>query len=353
MAEVKLIKNKKKLDNLFPKRILVRGNDSIGDAILSLPAFYLLKEKYPDAVFYVVSDKATKLIYSNVDFKFHFVEHNRKDNLFDFFRLVRMLKSEHIDLAVLLTGSFQAALLSKLSKIPYRIGLNTDRRKFLLTHAVESEHHSQHQVLSYINVITPLFKSIPKKLKPIFHVSEDIRTTIDTFLSTSKLQSKNIITINPFASHPNKEWSRDNYSRLIELILKQSDSEIVITGSSDDYDRARKWLLRLSERDRITMTVGKFSLEEAAGLIKKSKLYIGNNSGIMHLAAAVNTPVVCLSGHSNLNMTAPYQENAIVFSAKIECVPCNNKTMERCKDVRCLNLINPEMVFERIKPIIS
>ena len=153
-----------------------------------------------------------------------------------------------------------------------------------------------------------------------------------------------IVAIHPCSSRKHKNWPKENYIKLINL-LKNCD--IFLLGAKKDRESIQDIMLNTNGNIHPFIDM---SLLKVAALIKKSNLFIGGDSGLMHIADAVNTPIVALFGPSNPAVSGPLSKDAIIIKKEVPCSPCRqNKPCH--KTVRCMELIELEDVFKAVKYI--
>jgi len=325
--------------------IFIRGCDAIGDAIMSLPAVHNLMDYYQNARFILAAPASSLEVYRNISSIHGFLEHSAHFAFSKQIQFVKILRNYQPDIAFLMPGSFYTAFWTKLAKIRRIIGQKSDMRSLFLTHPVSIQGHSQHTSQSYLDILKSQNIPVPKTI-PQFPVSSLDMTAADAFLQTHSLADSCFGIIHPFASTKDKSWPLERYVHLSELLLQEKNLPTVFLGAQKDLSQ---WeTLPDQIRQTAFQAIGRFSLAQTAALIQKAQFFVGNNSGIMHLAAAVNTKVFCISGPSNLLMTKPLGDNHRILSVQKDCVPCSVKQQKRCPHKACLLTIQTEDVLQAI-----
>ncbi|MEO0232510.1 MAG: lipopolysaccharide heptosyltransferase II [candidate division WOR-3 bacterium] len=304
-------------------KILVRFPNWLGDAIFARGFLKALLERYPDSEIHVLIKENLKEIVW--DFK-SFTFKNKKD----LFLLLFKIKKQRFDISYILPNSFSSAFFTFLYGIRERIGYENFLRNIFLTKSlkIEKDYKKKHIINSYLKLIGLEYN---EKYKPDFPL-KDINF---------KLDFKNYVVFAPFASFgPSKEWPKEYYIKLGE-IFENNNFKVIILGSKKDVKKFEKW-----EKKFIDF-VGKLNLIEVSYLIKNSKIFIGNDSGLFHLANALDIPSIGIYGSSSPLWTGPLSKNSIYIYKNLECSPCfKRKCFKKENKYECLYKIKPEEVFE-------
>jgi len=365
-----------------PKRILIRSTNWIGDAVMTTPAVHSIRKNFPDAVitmlcvpwvadvFRMSPDVDKLFIYD----KKHLYQGKVKGPL----KLAKDLKPFSFDMAFLLQNSFEAALITKMAGIPVRVGYKRDGRGILLTHGVKisAETRKKHHVHYYQDMLAglglspggnalrlPLLESIEAGAKGFVDCLKHQNPISAADLSLIKhceglpeLQSMNsnrvdvpVIGFNPGAAFgPAKRWPVEKFSRLAQLICDNyGDSGCIILVFGTDADTEAAATIRKAT-DRTVYHVldmtGKTSLKQAMALIKCCDVFVTNDSGLMHVAAALETPLIAIFGSTNPITTGPVGPNSRVIQSQLPCSPC---LKPHCPEghLDCMNQIDVDTVF--------
>ena len=353
-----MVLNKEKINKIF-----IRESNWIGDAVMTTPAISSIKKSFPHAKLSVAANPyvAEVLRYNPcIDEFLVFASKNSNNNLLSRFRLFRQWgKKNNFDIAILFTNSFKSAFEVFLMGIPERAGFDTDGRGFLLTKKIHAtaEILKKHDVEYFLELITeigiePQDKELTLKLS-----SSDEAFAKDFFAQNNLSPTQLIVTICAGASVSPKEWHSERYAKLCDLLIKNYKAQVIIIGSNADYPVSSK-IISLMEEKAINLA-GKTSLRESMAIIKNSSLYIGNNSGPMHIAAAFKTPIVAILGPSAPEKTAPYleKEKYELVIKPFECRPCRHNFFRECKPSAnnkppCIEAIEVEDVMKGINSLL-
>jgi len=287
-------------------RIVVILLGGIGDVLMCTAALRLLRKKFPNARIEVIAHSWSAQILNGNSFIDEIV-FNPENSL----EFVSLLKKRKYDLAVILE-IFQENIYAYLAGIPYRIGYNIDGEDIFLNKSLKLGKETNYINYS-LNVIN-LIKKSPYKESP----------SLDLYLSKSDIQfsekllkpfkGKVIIGINagggvnPWVKSPGKRWPAERYTQLIET-LASKNRIFILFGDKNDSLISDK-IKSLLNKAKVVDFSGKTSIKEAAAIIKKCKLFITNDSALMHVASAMNTPTISLFGPTNPKRLAPLNKNS-------------------------------------------
>jgi heptosyltransferase II len=344
--------NIKKLPRNGIDKILIRGTNWIGDAILTLPAVAAIRATYPQAHIAVLVKPWVADIYglfSAVDEVI--IYENKFDTPTGVFRLARMLKGKKFDAAILLQNAIEAAIIVLAAGIPLRAGYDSDARGLLLTHCV---HHTEeirkvHQIDYYLEMVKALGcvpvdreMHLEAKINPL-----DAQDILRKFIPETK---KTVIGIAPGATYgPAKRWFPDRFAAVADKLNEHFSSQGILLGGKADWEVAQE-VQKLALTKLINLA-GKTTLREAIYLISQCRLFISNDSGLMHIAGALNIPTIALFGSTNPVTTAPAGNKSTIVRREVSCSPCLKETCPT--DFRCMRLISVEDVFKAAQKLLK
>ena len=262
--------------------ILVIRNDRFGEFLLIIPALRALKEKYPQAKITLAVDTYVADLANAVEGVNNVIIWEKREHSFrEIFEFSRYIKKMCFDLVVIFNPTQESNLVCFLAKIPIRVGY--DRKwGFLLTHKIKDEKHFalKHEVEYNLDLVA---------LIGAFTSDKSLRLKITGTNSLAALKDSYVIAVHPWTSDPIKQWP---LSRFKELIKRLAGLEIVIIGGQEELIKNESFFMGMHEL--IINFTGKTNLIELAGLLKEVKLLVSGDSGPVHLAAAVGTPVIAL-----------------------------------------------------------
>ena len=321
---------------------------------MTTPAIRAIRKRFPNSHISLLAKPWVVPVFENsehIDRLLIYDDKGRHKGIFGKFRLARDLKKYHFDAAILLQNAFEAALITFLARIPLRVGYNTDVRQLLLTHAVSctDEIKKKHQTDYYLDIIRGIgMKEVNRELYLELNQRDRLRAE-KTLLEQHLSLDDKIVGINPGATYgPAKQWPLDRYAHLADKIQAFSGCQIIIFGGPDDRNLGKKISQKMQHRP-IDLS-GKTSLGEAMALIERCDLFITNDSGLMHVAAALDVPLIAIFGSTNSITTGPLSQNSRIVQVPLECSPCLRQECPK-GHFDCMGRISVEMVFKVVKEI--
>ncbi|RJQ44895.1 MAG: lipopolysaccharide heptosyltransferase II [Nitrospiraceae bacterium] len=348
-------------DNI--KKILIRGTNWIGDAVLTLPAIRSIRSSSPDAhISLLVKPWVSDVFQNNPDINEIILYDDSYAGLSGKLKLAAELRRRNFDTAILLQNAFDGALLARFAGIPRRTGYKRDGRGFLLTQAipVSKDILSQHQVYYYLN----LLKAIGMKTTethPYMFLTDDERQWARNLIRSElhKGMSRHaairpLIGINPGATYGSaKRWLPERYAEVIRRIIIELNSSVMIFGSASEKEIADEILTHIDApyHSFILNMAGKTTIRELASLIAECNAFITNDSGPMHIASALFVPVVGIFGSTDKTVTGPFGEGHRMISSDIPCSPCMKR---ECPEghLQCMSDITADEVFSALKEVL-
>jgi heptosyltransferase-2 len=345
-------------NNMYPiqteniRNLLIRSTNWIGDAVMTTPAIRAIRKRFPNSHVSLLAKPWVMPVFENsehIDRLLIYDDKGRHKGIFGKFRLARDLKKYHFDAVILLQNAFEAALITFLARIPLRVGYNTDVRQLLLTHAVSctDEIKKKHQTDYYLNIIRGIgMKEDNRELYLELNQRDRLRAE-KTLLEQHLSLDDKIFGINPGATYgPAKQWPLDRYAHLADKIQAFTGGRIIIFGGPNDRNLGKKISQKMQHRP-IDLS-GKTSLGEAMALIERCDLFITNDSGLMHVAAALDVPLIAVFGSTNSITTGPLSQNSKIVQVPLECSPCLRPECPK-GHLNCMDQISVEMVFNVVK----
>lgn len=339
------LKTNKQLPQEGINKILIRGTNWIGDAIMTIPAVDSIRATYPKAYIAVLAKPWVADIYrlfSSVNEIIIF--ENKYDNALGVFQLAHLLRKKKFDAAILLQNAIEAAIIALTAGIPQRAGYNSDGRGFLLTNRVQRSQEIKrlHQTDYYLEMVKALgCASVNKEMHLETKISRiDAQRILRKYMPDPQ---KEIICLAPGATYgPAKRWFPERFAKVADKIAAELPCQIILLGGKSDWDVAEE-VGRYAGTDLLNLT-GKTNLEEAIYLISQCRIMISNDSGLMHIAGALNVPTIAIFGSTNPATTSPVGNQSIVVHQEVSCSPCLKKTCPI--DFRCMELITVEDVCQ-------
>ena len=343
--------------------ILIVKLSAIGDVIHTLPALNAIRRHYPDArITWLVEEAASGLLEGHealdrvlVSKRKRWLKNLRTSSRFEAVReaycFVKELRDTHYDLILdfqaLLKSGILIALAKGKRKVGFDKGLEHMEYSYLFLNervpAVDMEHHALLRGLMLLNASGIASDSIDYKLP----VSDNDRAKVDDLLSHKRLKNAGkLVAINPVAKWRTKLWPYHKFAQLADRLMEQYDAEIVFTGSLKD--RLVIESITSAMQGRAVNLAGGTTLKMLAVLFAKTDIVVSTDTGPMHLAASVGTPVVALFGPTAPWRTGPYGSGHQTVRVELECAPCFKR---HCGTIDCMHRISVDQVLDAISEV--
>ncbi len=348
------------------KKIAIIKLDHLGDVILSTPAIANVRKYFSNAHITLVVNPSSKAIAEMIPYvdeiilyNAKFFDRSGKTKAFDILKGIKFavsMRRRQFDLIFDLRGSIATNLYAMISNSRYRL----DRGSYLVKRKLAKRNFLQkrksvykgnewseaHEANVCLNILAEA--GIPLKIKETF---------IDPKYSSKELDfyrnGDNTMFIVIHAGSPAllKRWSYENFVELIRMLLQVYPSKIFLVGGKDEYELSNQ-ISNIVSSDRVINLAGKLSLAGLAYLLKQSHLFIGNDSGPMHIASACGVKVIGLYGPTDPERFGPYGRNCIALRMEHKCFPC---AKDKCKfkNYRCIDQISADDVMNSAKELLA
>jgi len=320
----------KNLKELKIKKVLVIGLSCLGDNLLLTPAIAKIRDTYRDAEFdIIVGLRGIDFAKDNPWFA-RYIVFNKRENIF---RLIGQVNKTRYDLIV----DFRNSLLPFFLRGKYKMTFY--RQEFF------SEKNYTHESKRMLDFIAPYFGK-EQDIRLYFPLPKKDRDSMEERLRSMGIRNSDMrIVLNPGAGGSDKKWAKEKFAALAnELFSTYGDARIFITGVAGERPLGEE-IKKLVNHGNIYNLAGETTLRELGALLEKSDLLITNDSGTMHMAAAVNCPIIAIFGPTNPYRYGPVGTKNIVVHSKIDCFPCKNR--RRCrKNFLCLEKISVDQVMK-------
>ena len=338
-----------------PRKILIRSTNWIGDAVMTTPAVRTIRENFPDSEISILVLPWVSDIFRfspRIDTIITYDKKGRHQGLAGKWRLARELRAQNFDCAILLQNAFEAALIATLARIPCRGGYTTDARGLLLSHGVRknADIHKKHQVYYYQEMVQGLGLQTGDNALELC-IPHSLQQTTKEQLSSAtsgSIEATPLIGFNPGAAYgPAKRWPAQKYADLAHIICSNSDAYIAVFGTAADNEAAQCIKQNVPDPSKVLDYTGKTNLVEAMALIEQCNVFVTNDSGLMHVAAALKVPLAAIFGSTDHIATGPFSDNSIIIRKPLPCSPCKQTHCPE-KHFRCLQQITTEEVFTAV-----
>ncbi len=339
------------LDQSKINRIIVRLPNWLGDAVMATPALAAIHSAFPNASISILVRENLAELFSACPFAeelFALPKVSGFGKAAQIFQTASKLRQRIFDLAICFPHSFSSALIFQLSGIRHRVGYSAEGRKIFLTQSLPYPFDGErpHRVKFFLQLVE---MAVGQKLTvPSLAVWPNALTEEQKTALAEKMRGfENLVTVAPGSAGISKRWLVERYAEVVRKLVKERGVQVALVGAS--YDRLTcEEVARLSEVSPVNLA-GQTSLSELYFLFQKSRLFLGNDSGAGHLAAAAGIPVVVLTGAGDPDEIAPWTEKRTVLFKKIFCSPCYQHTCRR-KDfpLECMDKIGSDEVWRAV-----
>ncbi len=343
-------------DDPIPGKILIVQTAFLGDLILTLPLIQAIKETLPAAhVWSLVIPTTAEVLAGHPAVHGCLVYDKRggQKGLFGLGRMVRRVRDEGFDLALIPHRSLRSALLTFLAGIPRRVGFGSSAGFFLFTHRV---HHRKglHEADRNLDLWRALGYQ-PALRPPKLYLQDEDRAHARRFLARQGIPHNHApVGVAPGSVWPTKRWFPEGFSRVIRNLREKMGMQIVLLGSM--ADRELCLMIARQAGGGIPVAAGQLALLPAAALMERCRLVLSNDSAAAHLAAAVGRPVVAIFGPTVPEFGfGPFGQEHLIVQAQVDCRPCGKHGGRRCrrKSLRCMREITPEKVLDAVVKLLD
>lgn len=339
------------------KKILVIKLRYIGDVLLSTPAVANLRYHFPDAYIAMVVNKGTEEVLRYNPHLNEVIQLDRSRIKGDLFsrihaqlRYITHIRKRRFDLVVDLTDGDRGAILSYLSGSPIRIGFNAEGRirGRLYTKIVHPTETQMHNVEYQLEVIRALgLPIITKRLELYWSKEEEL--FVEDWIARKGLTRHPFVTIHPGGRWWFKQWPLERFAALADILWEQHGLETVFLGGKKEREELKQ--IQCHGR-RPFVTADGLTLLQMTALIQRSQLFVGNDNGPMHIAAAVGVPVVALFGSSDPKVWGPLGKGHTILYRGVPCSPCDHMGCDM-GELNCMRQISIPEVFAAAERIVA
>lgn len=348
------------------QRILIIKPSSLGDVVNALPFLSSLRQQYPDRhIAWLVEEEAAELLLGHPLLDRIIVSGRRRWGrevrtafrgpvaLREMAALIAELRQGQYDLVVDLQGLLKSALMVICAGARFRVGLAGAREGSgrALTHVVPLPPGPLHAVDRYLEVARflgadPLSKAF------VFPSRPDDGAMAEALLAEAGVKPNTlVIALNPQARWPTKLWGEERFARVGEALARRHGARILVIGSSSDLPLAKRLAGRMNPAPFVT--AGRTDLKVLIALLRRIDLLVTVDSGPMHLAAALGTPLVALFGATDPRLIGPYGGDGVVLRVPLPCSPCSKRRCQIEADRLCMRSISIEEVAEAASALLA
>lgn len=340
----------KSMDMSKIKRILIVRTDRIGDVVLSTPAITAARKAFPDAYIACLVSEATRDIVQGNPCINEVIVFSRKHTL----RLSGYLRAKRFDLALILHSTARINILCFLAGIPRRMGYARHKMDFFLTDRLAytkgmGRKHESEYSLDVLRCMGIKAESSPLVM-PLSITDENVAKRL--LLENGIKEGERFLMIHPGASHVSKVWGLEKFAKVSDILSERFSLKIVLVSSAAQAGIGER--VRDLMKYRPVFLCGKTPLKVLAALLKRSSLFISNDSGPVHIACAVGAGVISIFSRNEKGLSparwGPLGKRTAVLHKDVGCVEC---LAHNCKKgFLCLNSITVEEVVKKAEELL-
>lgn len=338
------------------ERVVVRGANWVGDAVMTVAALRELRRVLPSAHITLATRPWAQGIFAGTGIvdDLLLIDDARRGQLRATLRQITEWRARSFDLALFFPNAFEPAFIAAAARVPIRMGYATDGRGFLLTHPLEvpAWRSEQHEVFYYLNLVFGLEHALTgtaqfENREPQFQlqVSDARQAEARKLLSRyGALEDRPLVALCPGSTNSRaKRWPPAQYAALADHLMGKAKANVALIGAREELDVTGEVVARM--RRRPIVLTGETSLAETVAVLSVADLLVTNDTGPAHIAAALERPTLVIFGPTNPLTTRPFSPTADIMRRPPDCAPC---MLRDCPiDHRCMTAITPEEVFLR------
>ncbi|HMD31043.1 MAG TPA: lipopolysaccharide heptosyltransferase II [Candidatus Acidoferrales bacterium] len=333
-------------------KLLVRATNWVGDAILCIPALAALRARWPEAEIAVLARPWVADLYRDqglVDRLIPFDHRGRHRGAFGVERLAGELRAERFDSAVLFQNAFEAAWIAWRARIPERIGYARDARGPLLTKSVPVPLPGEipvHEANYYLELLRRAgwLAALPEVAPVELRVPAAALERAEKFLRDAGSPAESFrVAFGPGAAYGTaKCWPANRYADLARRLVAGYGATVLLFGAASEAAVAAE--VEMGAGRGVINLIGRSAIGDLPALLARCHLFVGNDSGAMHVAAAVGLPAVAVFGPTDPQGTSPLTPQLSIVQRRVACSPC---FLRHCPiDHRCMKLVDLDMVLD-------
>jgi len=351
-----LTRARRKRQSGDPLRILLARRSSIGDIVLTMPTLVALRRGFPDAyIAWMVDSRFREIIEGHdcLDEVIPVPRYRHGAPVYfarETIRSVRVLRERKFDMTLDTQGLLKSSAFCLLSGAPRRLGFDDEHREFNYLCANEwapgnSDIHAVDRYLMMAEYLDCPTKPVEFRLP----IAEASQKWADQFIKGNRLiGDRPLVGLNLGASRPHKRWPTEYFAQLSKALYEDAAISSILIGGPEDRPLAESVQQQLAVP--VIDAVGHTTLAQLPALIARCDVIVSADSGPMHVAVAVGTPVVALIGPTLPHLTGPYGDNNIVLWSQPECA-CRNKA--GCSDYHCMREITVSSAHEAVRQLLQ
>jgi len=349
-----------------PEKILIVRLSAIGDVVHVLPALRSLRSNFPDSkITWLVEDKASDILkgHPDIDEVITFPRRKWRRNILkidkitnilsEIFSFYKKLRKNCYDIVIDFQGNLKSGVMTLMTGSENRIGFEKGYCKefnyLFTTHRIRPPHKRMHKIDKNLTLLRGL--DIETSFhRPELPVSKADEKYISKFLSTNVNNSLPIIVVQPCTSRfgSYKQWPVSNYALLADKILESYEANVIFSWGHGEIKVVKKIVGNMKRKALVACKTK--SIKQLIELIRRADLFIGGDTGPLHIASILDIPTVGIYGPKDPVIYGPYHGKAVVVRKELWCSPCKRRT---CPDPECMTSILPEDIFHAVNKLMD
>ncbi|MDD5136733.1 MAG: lipopolysaccharide heptosyltransferase II [Candidatus Omnitrophica bacterium] len=348
---------KSKIQKRGGKRVLIVRLDRIGDVLLSTPVIKAVRDVCPDGhIAFMVRRYAKDILEGNpyLDEVIVYEKTGRERGFFRNLGFVRHLRRKKFDIALILHPTKRTHLLVSLAGIPETVGYNRKWGFLLTTRIPHSKQYGLKHEIDYTLDILRYTGLEPRDKTLYMPVNSHSESKVDELLRTSGIAKDDLcVAMNPGASCPSKRWKPDKFAKVADALIERYGAKIVVVAAEADKGLGDR-IASLVKKDCVNLS-GRTSVADVASVLRRTKLFISNDSGPVHIACAVGTPVIAIFGRHDRGLSptrwGPTGWHDAVLHKDVGCIECLAHNCAR--GFKCLEAVTADEVLTAAAKILG
>ena len=335
------------------RKVLVVRLRSIGDTVLATPSLFALKRFLPNAQVDILVEDWVAPVLDN---------HPHVDNVIALerggfmtrARVARELRAANYDVVYNLHGGTTATFLTRATGARHRVGFKSYQYGQLHNHQAPSplllwQQQKTHSVEQQLALLGWTGVPVTDRPRTSLGISPKAAETVERLLVEAELSGQNFALIHPAAAFATKQWAAEKFARVVEFLAERGISSVAIAAPNE-----QALLEQLRSQTSVNVVTFALSLPEVTALAARSRLFVGNDSGIAHIAAAVGTPSVVVFGSSNIAHWRPWNSGpAEVVFEEMPCQPCHGYFCEQFAQPECILRVPVTRVTAAVERVLN
>ncbi len=339
------------------RHILLRSANWVGDAVMTTPAVRAVRKNFPRARITILAKPWVMPVFYNnphVDERMPYDASGRHKGAAGLLRLSWYLKRQRFDLAILFQNAFEAALLAFAARIPRRLGFATDGRTALLTDRLYAYRVLKmgHLIDYYLGILTGAALDLDGRDLELFITAEE-QVQAETFLGEAGMApDEPLVGLNPGATFGTaKRWLPERFAELSSRLYAEQGIRSLLFGGPGEALLGQQ-VASQSGGSAVNLC-GRTNLREAMVLIDRCRFFITNDSGLMHVAAALNIPQLAIIGPTDFIATGPSNPRSRIVRVPGACELSPCLKVDCPIDHRCMTRITVQMVLDELQSLLA